>query len=197
MESVEFDVQPNQIVSVVRSSSGYKSDLNGKVGEDEIISSINQTAEQIKIQASKISLEGFVSINNSFSIDSNGNFNATGGTIGGFTIGQNSIYGPGGTELRSNDEWSVVNGMAIQRYYDSSTGKYIGLIGGAEDAGISEFRYVPTTMFPNHYYFRIYTDSNNVVRTLITGPVFSTFSISGVSPNLYIDNDGNVYRISD
>lgn len=197
MDSVEFKVEPTQIVSTVRSSSGYQSDLGEKVGEDEIISSINQTAEQIKIQASKISLEGFVSVNNSFTIDSNGNFNATGGTIGGFTIGQNSLSGPGGTELRSNDEWSVVNGMVIQRYYDSSTGKYIGLIGGAENAGISEFRYVPTTMFPNHYYFRIYTDSGNVVRTLITDPVFSTFTISGVSPNLYIDDDGNVYRVSD
>ena len=197
MESVEFKVEPTQIVSTVRSSSGYKSDLNGKVGEDEIISSINQTAEQIKIQASKISLEGFVSINNSFSIDSNGNFNATGGTIGGFTIGQNSIYGPGGTELRSNDEWSVVNGLVIQRYYDSSSGKYVAVIGGPSSGAVQELRYCPYVSFPNQSFFRVFTDENNVVRTEIDGPILYTYPIRGVSPNLYIDDDGKVYRISE
>ena len=197
MESVEFKVEPTQIVSTVRSSSGYKSDLNGKVGEDEIISSINQTAEQIKIQASRISLEGFVSINNSFSIDSNGNFNATGGTIGGFTIGQNSIYGPGGTELRSNDDWSVVNGLVIQRYYDSSSGKYVAIIGGPGSGAVQELRYCPYVTFPNQSFFRVFTDENNVVRTEIDGPILYTYPIRGVSPNLYIDDDGKVYRISE
>ena len=85
--------------------------------------------------------------------------------------------------------------MVIQRYYDSSSGKYTGLIGGAENAGIEEFRYAPTTMFPNHYYFRVFTDENNVVRTEIDGPILHTYPIRDVSPNIYIDDDGKVYRI--
>ena len=62
--TAESKITDDAIVSTVRKSTSYKNDLNGKVGSNEIISSINQTAESIKISASKIDLSGYVTISN-------------------------------------------------------------------------------------------------------------------------------------
>ena len=48
-------------------------EVSKKVGNNEIISKINQSAEQISINANKIKLEGYTTINNGFSIDNSGN----------------------------------------------------------------------------------------------------------------------------
>ncbi len=66
--------------------------VSKKVGEDEIISKINQSAEEIGIEAKKIKLEGYVSVNDSFSIDEDGNFSAVGGSVGGWAVGEHGIY---------------------------------------------------------------------------------------------------------
>ncbi|MBR4906560.1 MAG: hypothetical protein IKZ44_06860 [Clostridia bacterium] len=54
-----------------------------KVGSDEVIASINLSPEQITIDASKISLLGYVTVNNGFWIDQNGKMGATGAEING------------------------------------------------------------------------------------------------------------------
>ena len=65
--------------------------ISTKVSKGEIISEINQSAEEAKIKADKIKLEGFVSINGNFCIDKNGNMDAIGGSVGGFDIGETSL----------------------------------------------------------------------------------------------------------
>jgi hypothetical protein len=57
----------------------------------KIISTINQTAEEIYIQANKIRLEGVVTANNYFRINTDGSFDANVGRIGGFEIGYGRI----------------------------------------------------------------------------------------------------------
>ena len=47
--------------------------INSKVSKGNIISEINQSAEQVKIKAEKILLEGYTTINGGFSIDEQGN----------------------------------------------------------------------------------------------------------------------------
>jgi hypothetical protein len=54
-----------------------------KVGENNIISKINQSAEQISIQANKLSLYGYTTINNGFKVNMDGTFEAKGATISG------------------------------------------------------------------------------------------------------------------
>lgn len=110
--SAEQKITDDAIVSTVRKSTLYKNDLNGKVDSTEIISTINQTAESIKIQASKIKLEGLVTANSYFKILTNGSIEAvngkftgtitaTSGTIGGWRISGNllqSDYNLSGTQ---------------------------------------------------------------------------------------------------
>ena len=57
-----------------------------RVEKDGIISAINQSAESVKISASKILLEGYTTINNSFSVDVDGTT-----TMGGFKVAGNGL----------------------------------------------------------------------------------------------------------
>ena len=57
-----------------------------RVEKDGIISAINQSAEEVKILASKIKLEGYTTINNSFSVDVDGTT-----CIGGFRVSGNGL----------------------------------------------------------------------------------------------------------
>lgn len=53
VNAAELKITDSAIVSTVRTSNAYKNDLNGKVSADSIISTINQSAESITIQANK------------------------------------------------------------------------------------------------------------------------------------------------
>ncbi len=57
-----------------------------KVQKGEIISEINQSAEEVKIQAERISLEGVVTANDGFRINTDGSMEATAGSFGGFSV---------------------------------------------------------------------------------------------------------------
>ena len=66
------------------------------VKKDDVISSINQSGEMIAIDASKLKLEGYVTINGSFTVDEEGYLRCTGGTLGAFTVdGNGAIMGNG------------------------------------------------------------------------------------------------------
>lgn len=61
MNTAEQKITDSSIVSTVTKSTTYKNDLNGKVSTSYVVSSINQSAEAIRINASKIDLQGAVS----------------------------------------------------------------------------------------------------------------------------------------
>lgn len=87
--------------------------MSSMVTDGNIISTINQSKEAVSISASKINLNGVVTANNNFKIDTNGkmtcvnanvsgtvttnDIKATGGTIAGFTISGNNLSGNGVT----------------------------------------------------------------------------------------------------
>lgn len=66
--------------------------ITSKVSAGDIASTINQTAQAVTIDASKININGAISANKTFKIDTNGFMTATGGTIGGWTIGNDHIF---------------------------------------------------------------------------------------------------------
>lgn len=98
LTSAEQKITDSAIVNTVRSSTSYIDDLSGKVSTDSIISSINQTAEEISIDASKIKLEGLTTINGDFRVYTNGSIFARNAEIGGTinvidgSIGAMNIY---------------------------------------------------------------------------------------------------------
>ena len=62
------------------------SEVANKVGDDEVISKINQSAEAVSIQANKININGVISANGNFKVDTYGNLTAKNGTFTGGTV---------------------------------------------------------------------------------------------------------------
>lgn len=87
---------------------------NKVVKNDEVVAKINASQEGVAIEADKISLEGYTTINDNFKIDEHGNMEAkngkfsgeitsTSGTIGGWTISEGNLsVNIGGYELVLN-----------------------------------------------------------------------------------------------
>lgn len=95
-------VAENSITSEVSRAKGVESTLSSritqteteiesKVSAGEIASSINQTAQSVKINASKINFNGLVTANTYFKINTDGSFAAKKGTIGNFTVTSGKI----------------------------------------------------------------------------------------------------------
>lgn len=115
--------------TIEQTVSGISTEVSSKVGDDEIISKINQSAEQITIQANKINLEGTVTANNGFSIDQNGYMTANGATING------SI------ESVSNDPLSPISTVIRNGVIDvrDSDGNVVGELTSDMDDGFLAF----------------------------------------------------------
>ena len=76
-----------------------------------VISAINLSPEQITIKSNKISLEGYVTINKGFSIDTSGNMTANNGKFNGGTIQiQEDVNNY--VKISNGTIWSVNNGAA-------------------------------------------------------------------------------------
>lgn len=94
-------------------------EVNKKVGKTEVVSSINLSPEEIKINASKIALEGYTTINNGFSVDLSGNMTCNNANINGDIITPTGVL----TNLQFGCEtWGWGNPDA----YNYSNGGFIG-----------------------------------------------------------------------
>ncbi len=102
--STEVSNTKSSVTMLTATVNGISSQVSNKVGKTEVISTINQSAEQVKINAGKITLEGVVTANSYFKINADGSMTttnatitgkvtATSGKIGGFTIDGNNLEG--------------------------------------------------------------------------------------------------------
>ena len=80
-------ITDSAIVSTVTSSTSWCK----KADKASLISQINQSAESISINASKINLNGVVTANSYFCILTDGSIKSTKGTLGGWTISSDKI----------------------------------------------------------------------------------------------------------
>lgn len=80
-------ITDSAIVSTVTSSTSWSK----KADKASLISQINQSAESISINASKINLNGVVTTNSYFCILTDGSIKSTKGTLGGWTISSDKI----------------------------------------------------------------------------------------------------------
>ena len=75
-----------QYSNIKQTTNEISTQVVKKVGKNEIISSINQSAERIQIKADKININGTVSANGNFKVDTNGNMECNNGKFNGGTI---------------------------------------------------------------------------------------------------------------
>ena len=90
---------------------------DGKVNAASIVSAINGADSSVNIKADHINLEGIVTANNCFQINTDGSMIATGGRIGGWTLDSTSLlYSGSYTSNNVNHNYQVVIGHSNPNY---------------------------------------------------------------------------------
>ena len=103
-------------------ADGITTEVNKKVGTDEIISRINQSAEQLTIEAAKINFNGVVTANGNFIIGADGKATMPAGRIGPFEISAEGLRYATGENVQSYINYDTIilsNQSAAIRLYPS------------------------------------------------------------------------------
>ncbi|UNY39805.1 tail fiber protein [Bacillus phage vB_BauM_KLEB27-3] len=137
MNGVSFLVNGSDKIRKLSTSITQTSQqISLKVSRDDVISSINQTPEQISIQAGKISLDGYVeakhikslnglNINDKFIVDNTGNVTFSGalsGATGTFSGSLNAATGTftGNVTVKSGTNYVVINSGSLLAYNEAA-----------------------------------------------------------------------------
>ena len=126
-----------------------------------------------------------------------GNINAAGGTIGGFTIGDNSITAPNGVKLYSSGNFSTVNNLQLSSGTDGHHRNYAML---TQASGFDELRIMHSSGDADWGSIRFYAENGQAkvsVHSPLTvggGLLLINLPTTTQQPNLYIDAAGNLYR---
>lgn len=135
-------------------TNGIKTEVSSKVGKNEIVSSINQSAESIKIRANKIQLDGFVQF------DDLGRYGTT--TIDGSRIQTGTITGIGieGCHLRGTQTLYMTPSSTLSADGDSNHKYFYVMRGGS-------FSVEPEGWFSNniHVSGKVYAGDYQCVRS--------------------------------
>ena len=126
-----------------------------------------------------------------------GNITATSGTIGGFTIGNNSITAPNGVKLYSSGNFSTVNNLQLSSGTDGHHRDYAML---TQASGFDELRIMHSSGDADWGSIRFYAENGQAkvsVHSPLTvggGLLLINLPTTTQAPNLYIDAAGNLYR---
>ena len=126
-----------------------------------------------------------------------GNINAAGGTIGGFTIGDNSITAPNGVKLYSSGNFSTVNNLQLSSGTDGHHRNYAML---TQASGFDELRIMHSSGDADWGSIRFYAENGQAKvsvhspLTVGSGLLLINLPTTTQQPNLYIDAAGNLYR---
>lgn len=174
----------NAIIEVT--ANEINSEVSKKVGEDEIISKINQTAEEITIDANKLNINGVISANGNFAVDTNGNLNCSNAKI--------SSYGGSNTGDSSGLNLKVLGDTT---YEYSGFAPAFGIVRKGEDTYINfetktDYAGLQIRADENHYISNTILSDMGLVNTLWKSPDYTTIvAPNGIqTPQVKIDGEG-------
>ena len=154
------------------------STVSTKVGKNEIISRINQSAEAVSINANKINLNGAVTANQNFKIKTDGSMeaknatfsgtvNATGGKIAAFTINDDNLTSQSG------------NGAYISL---SKNSIHFGKRQGSSDYSLGTMGIYNDNSYIN--FLRADGNTSEVVANEMTAETFTHLSLESLKTNI-------------
>lgn len=168
-----------QYSNIKQTTDNITSVVGKKVGNDEIISKINQSAESVSIDAKKININGTVSANGNFLVDTDGNMKAKNGTFSGnIDVGENNY-------LRSKDSKGNIlmqidkNGTA---YYFNNV--HVGKIGTDGIETDSSKRGLLIAIDKDAYFLGLGKNDDDGV----TQPIYTWYNVSTGDNGTYAAN---------
>lgn len=168
-----------QYSNIKQTTDNITSVVGKKVGNDEIISKINQSAESVSIDAKKININGTVSANGNFLVDTDGNMKAKNGTFSGnIDVGENNY-------LRSKDSKGNIL-MQIDKngtdYYFNNV--HVGKIGTDGIETDSSKRGLLIAIDKDAYFLGLGKNDDDVV----TQPIYTWYNVSTGDNGTYAAN---------
>lgn len=134
LQSYSTTTQMNS--AITQKANEINSVVSKKVGNNEVISKINQSAEAVTIKANKLNINGAVSANGNFKVDTSGNMTATSATLTNALIKSNSNNssitmnnGAITTTDTSGNKGIKIVGQSIEVYSYNSSNNYVGTLG--------------------------------------------------------------------
>lgn len=153
--------------SITLTKDEINMEVEKKVDENEIISTINQSAEEIKIKANKIGLEGYTTINKGFSVDEEGNASMNNATMTGGNI---TIYDTSNDDANikfvDKDNSNMYSSIASHRVLLNSEINNINIY-NSDDCNWIDLnnnqgnKYIYIENVDTHNYISLYDDSND------------------------------------
>lgn len=153
--------------SITQTKNEINLQVSKKVDENEIISTINQSAEEIKIKANKIGLEGYTTINKGFSVDEEGNASMNNATMTGGNI---TIYDTSNDDANikfvDKDNSNMYSSIASHRVLLNSEINNINIY-NSDDCNWIDLnnnqgnKYIYIENVDTHNYISLYDDSND------------------------------------
>lgn len=161
-----------KISSLIMTVDGLQTTVSKKVGSDKVISSINQTAEEIKIQADKISLEGLITANENCKILEDGSIEA-----------KNAKFE--NCKIITADEDGTVYGKLLLNIYSAGQGNNGAIM---DLLSQNEYYSIEQVARDNFAEFSIQVDRPNTIQT----PFY--IRVDDESPMIWLGNLGGTTR---
>lgn len=120
----EYSTTEEMRSAIEMTAKNIKQTVAKKVGSDEIISSINQSAEDVTINASKINFNGIVTANSRFKILKDGSFDAAYGNVGGWKVRKGYIQSSNNTITLYSDGRIEIGNATISSVSHACAVKY-------------------------------------------------------------------------
>lgn len=145
-------ITDSAIVATVTSSSSWAT----KADKANLISQINQSAEQVAISASKIKLEGIITANGNFKILADGSMETIRGKIGGWKINSTNLKSPSGNLTIDSATGTIstqrTNGNKGIAFYDDGIELYSWALDGNFIGRISTGNFSDTLVQAVNFY---------------------------------------------
>lgn len=110
---VDVSSQITQTNNKIEATVSQVADENGEVTAGSILLAVNKDESQAKIQADKIALEGYTTINGNFKVDEDGNMEANNGKLNNVNIEDGSI-------IINNGQYSTASVFELNSTEDGS-----------------------------------------------------------------------------
>jgi hypothetical protein len=186
--ATEGDAQNLIDVSV----SGLSSQIKNKIDKTEVISTINQSAEEVSINASRIALEGYTTINKGFSIDEEGN-----AIMNSATITSGEIFNENGKKILGEEGiYTSLSFLGIQ-FNTFINSEYITSKYGLMRLGFDSSYYLVGGYTKNNVMLHAYIPDNfTIIDARIILNIYSIHTIYGTQDYGYgYPRKINLYKI--
>ena len=165
--------------AITQTAEEINTEVRKKVGEDEVISKINQSAEAVQIDANKISLHGktigltsddIIIQSNNFNVDKYGNLSCTNANVSGAITSNNASITGGNIYLQDGGSEST-SSLKIHRSDGEGDWDTYIMSSGANFYGNSGGVYIDTGKLGSQAYLAVVGLSNNDFTNIYNGQI--------------------------